>query len=94
VARDLSRRVDLPWSGVETRHSPQLNFRLGILYYKEMMDRFDGDAHKALTAYNYGPTRVSRQLRDGTYRNSRYSREILDLYSRLRGTPVRATDRT
>lgn len=94
VARDLSRRVDLPWSGVETLHSPELNLRLGILYYKEMMDRFDGDTHKALTAYNFGPTRVSRQLRDGTYRDSRYSREILDLYSRLRETPVRATERT
>ena len=84
VARDVSKRADVAWSGVETLHSPQLNVRLGVSYYKELVDRFEGDAHKALTAYNYGPTRVARQLREGTYRSSDYAREILDLYDRLR----------
>jgi len=95
VARDVSKRADVNWAGVETLNSPQLNVRLGVSYYKELVDRFEGDVHKALTAYNYGPTRVARQLRQGTYRNSSYAREILDLYSRLRGGPVRAaSDRT
>lgn len=83
VARDLSSKSGVTWSGTESLRRPELNVRLGILYYKELVDRFDGDAATALTAYNVGPTRVSRQLRSGTYRGSRYADEILDLYHRL-----------
>jgi len=83
VAEDLSERSDMQWEGAKSLETPEVNIRLGILYYKELMERFDGDAQKALTAYNFGPTRVAKQLRDGTYRGSRYAREVLDLHSRL-----------
>ena len=58
--------------------------RLGIFYYQELMERFDGNAETALTAYNFGPTRVRHQLREGRYRGSRYALGILDLYEELR----------
>ncbi len=83
VADDLADRLDLEWSGPESLNSPSINVRLGILYYKELMDRFDGDAAKALTAYNFGPTFVSRQLREGTYAGSAYAAQVLSLYGRL-----------
>ena len=83
VARDVAGRADLEWSGIDTLHSPQLNVRLGIHYYKELVERFDGDERKALTAYNFGPTRVSRQLREGSFRGSRYAQEILAMYEEL-----------
>ena len=83
VAQDVAGRANLEWSGLETLHSPQLNVRLGIRYYKELMERFDGDAQTALTAYNFGPTRVSRQLREGSYHGSRYAQEILAMYEEL-----------
>lgn len=83
VARDVAHRFHLEWAGHETLHSPALNVRLGILYYKELMERFEGDATKALTAYNYGPTRVSRQLREGSYAASSYARRVLELYGQL-----------
>lgn len=83
VARDVAERFDLEWAGRETLHSPNLNIRLGILYYKELMKRFEGDATKALTAYNYGPTRVSRQLREGSYNASNYAKRVLELYGQL-----------
>jgi soluble lytic murein transglycosylase len=94
VARDVSLRSGVSWIGVETLHSPELNVRLGVRYYKELVDRFDGDASTALTAYNFGPTRVARQLRDGTYRPSRYARDILELYGQLRSRPAGGADRT
>jgi hypothetical protein len=37
----------------------------------------------ALTAYNYGPTRVDRQLRRGLYSGSDYADRIIELYSEL-----------
>ena len=83
VAQDVAERFDLEWAGRETLHSPSINVRLGILYYKELMERFEGDAGKALTAYNYGPTRVSRQLREGSFRTSRYAERVLELYDHL-----------
>jgi len=79
VAKDLAARSELEWHGRQTLNSPDLNLRLGIQYYKELVHRFDGDQRMALTAYNYGPTRVSKQLRDGTYVGSRYADMILDL---------------
>jgi len=94
VARDVAQRSDIEWDGLQTLHSPRMNVRLGILYYKELMDRFDGDRHTALTAYNFGPTRVSRQLRTGTFSGSDYAADILGLYDSLntgRGTALVAS---
>ena len=83
VARDLAQRRDIEWAGVETLRDPDANLRLGILYYKELVARFDGDERMALTAYNYGPSRVSRQVRRGTYRGSSYADNIIALYDEL-----------
>jgi soluble lytic murein transglycosylase-like protein len=84
VARDLARRSAIEWEGTETLHRPDVNVRLGILYYQELLDDFGGDPHVALTAYNYGPTRVREQLRAGQFPHSAYSRRIMSLYDDLR----------
>ncbi|GEM_PF-5641338 len=84
VARDVALRSSaVDWIGDETLHSPVENVRLGILYYKELSERFGGDPVVTLTAYNFGPTRVRGQLRSGTFRGSRYADEILELYDSL-----------
>ncbi len=85
VAREIARREAIDWRGASTLHDPELNVRLGILYYKELFERFDGDETMALTAYNYGPSRVDRQLRSGAYRGSDYAERILVRYEQLRG---------
>lgn len=82
VAEDMALRTDVEWNGRETLHSPHLNVRLGVRYYKELVDRF-GDEHVALTAYCFGPSRVSMQLRAGTFDGSRYARDILAHYRQL-----------
>jgi soluble lytic murein transglycosylase len=83
VARDVAERRLLEWRGLETLHDPDANVRLGILYYLELMNRFDSDPVTALEAYNRGPSRVSRELRDGTFSESRYSERVLGLYEKL-----------
>ena len=82
VAEDVALRTDVEWNGRQTLHAPHLNVRLGLRYYKELVERF-GDEHVALTAYCFGPSRVSMQLRRGTFHTSRYAREILEFYERL-----------
>lgn len=82
VAEDVALRTDVEWNGRQTLHAPHLNVRLGVRYYKELVERF-GDEQIALTAYCFGPSRVSMQLRAGTFDGSRYAREILEFYERL-----------
>jgi hypothetical protein len=50
VARDVAERRLLDWRGLETLHDPDANVRLGILYYLELMNRFDSDRVTALEA--------------------------------------------
>jgi hypothetical protein len=83
VAREVARDSSIEWNGLATLHSPDHNVQIGVQYYKELLDRFDGDIQVALTAYNYGPTRVSRLLSAGTYSGSDYADEILSLYETL-----------
>lgn len=52
TAHDLEiyRRSDL--------FKPCLNIRAGARYLRKMLDRYSGDVHLALAAYNYGPGRI------------------------------------
>jgi soluble lytic murein transglycosylase len=86
VARDVATRrgeASVEWLGVETLHQPDSNVRLGILYYQELVDRFDGDLATALEAYNRGPSRVGRELREGSFSYSGYADSVLGLYDEL-----------
>lgn len=44
-------------------HDPATNIRLGIAYLKYLEDKFAGDRHQALIAYNWGPTNLAKALR-------------------------------
>jgi len=87
VAEDLALRTDVEWNGRQTLYAPHLNVRLGVRYYKELVERF-GDEQIALTAYCFGPSRVAKQLRAGTFKSSRYARRILEFYERLNAPAV------
>ena len=86
VARDVAERrrdAAIEWHGLDTLHDPDNNVRLGILYYLELMNRFDSDPVTALEAYNRGPSRVSRELRKGVLSRTHYSNKVLTLYGEL-----------
>ena len=40
--------------------NPCTNIRAGARYLKYLMDRYKGDYHLALAAYNYGPHRIKQ----------------------------------
>ena len=83
VARDVATRTDIDWSGTPTLHQPVANVRLGVQYYKELLERFDGDTDLALAAYNLGPTRLSRRLHRGLYNGSDYASSVMAFYAEL-----------
>jgi soluble lytic murein transglycosylase-like protein len=66
VGRDIAMRYGLPWKGDESLFEPAYNVRLGTYYFAEMMEMF-GEPELALAAYNMGPYRVRRLLRQGRY---------------------------
>ncbi len=52
------------------------NISFGINYLGGLVKRF-GSLEHALAAYNLGPTRLSRMLRDGDYSGSKYADRVL-----------------
>jgi len=49
---------------VKDLYDPEINIRLGLLYLKTLLDRYDGRLYLALAAYNAGPHRVDQWLQD------------------------------
>jgi soluble lytic murein transglycosylase len=46
---------------------PQVNLKLGTVYFKQLMDEFNGQPEYALAAYNAGDDRVKAWLANGPY---------------------------
>ncbi|HAR44378.1 MAG TPA: hypothetical protein DCS07_17405 [Bdellovibrionales bacterium] len=40
-------------------YDPQINVRIGVKYFNQLMEKYDGSAELALAAYNAGPARVN-----------------------------------
>ncbi len=59
TARDVTRKVGVPYQADEL-YDPELSVRLGATYFKQLLDRFDGNVELALAGYNGGPNRIHR----------------------------------
>jgi hypothetical protein len=56
---------------------PEVNLDLGFRYLRQMIDKYDGDLFKALTAYNRGPGTVDRILRRGGNIDNGYAGKVM-----------------
>jgi len=77
----LAKAQNIHWMGNITLFDPYLNIKLGIQYLAMMHDEF-GDLQIALTAYNYGPTRVREMLKNCDRLPRAYSQKVLSTYKR------------
>lgn len=48
-------------------YNPEINIKLGVCYFKRMLDLFGGDVNMAVAAYNAGEGRVKEWLNDPEY---------------------------
>lgn len=69
--------------GVGDSFSPEQNVRGGTRYLRELLERYNGDAIKALAAYNAGPGAVDRYHGVPPYRETQqYVRRVVRDYNR------------
>ena len=63
TARDVAKKLKLPYSRRRLTADPSFNLKIGRAYMSALLDTFDGSYVLALAAYNAGPTRVKRWTR-------------------------------
>lgn len=62
---------------------PYQNVTVGMDYLSELIDKYDGNIHKALTAYHHGPTGAKDKFfGQGTYQTE-YSLKVLDTTEKI-----------
>lgn len=66
TARAVAKQLGLPSDNIEKRliEDPSLNLRLGRAYLAGLIDDYDGSYLMAIAAYNAGPGRVQRWVKD------------------------------
>jgi soluble lytic murein transglycosylase len=92
VGSDLASRADLgeSWEGERSLDDPILNVKLGIFYLGSLMKQFK-NLELALTAYNWGPTRLQSRIEEDEPISLDYAQKVLSYYQKLRhrfGTPA------
>lgn len=82
----LAKETQREWKGKPTLYDPGVNIALGAYYLDKLIKRF-GDLRLALEAYNHGPTKLSRYLRNGR-KPTDYSRRVISQYEMIRPQPI------
>jgi len=77
----------------EAFFDPFTNISLGIHYLHSLTQKFP-DLRTALTAYNFGPTRIRRWIRSGKKLPTRYATRILETYALYLDPGIPQNDRT
>lgn len=76
----LAPQVGVAWRGPQTLFDPIANVRIGVAYLRQLTDRYDGDLHAALAAYNWGPGHIDGRLRRGAPLPKVYAGLVLAAY--------------
>ncbi|HSZ63686.1 MAG TPA: transglycosylase SLT domain-containing protein [Terriglobales bacterium] len=103
VGKTVAKQVKLKGYSAPQLFTPAVNLELGTRYFKEMVDKYNGQFEYALAAYNAGTDRVGDWLGQGHYRDPQefvesipftetreYVQAILrnaNVYRQLYGTP-------
>ena len=64
TALRTAKKVGIGYAKARLTADPDYNIQLGQAYLSDMLTRYDGSAALALAAYNAGPNRVDRWLRE------------------------------
>lgn len=80
TGRALAKATQMTWNEQnKPLFDPYVNIRLGIHYLDRLNKRF-GNLHTALAAYNFGPTKIRRWIRQGKKIPTRYADKVMRSY--------------
>jgi soluble lytic murein transglycosylase len=82
TARAIFAGQDLPWPGRDSLNNPHYNLEIALHYLAELRDRFK-EPRFYITAYNHGPTRISRLIQDGDTLPEGYYRKVMRSYQNV-----------
>lgn len=82
----LAEELDLKWEGHKTLFVPEKNIKMGAYYFGKLSRQFK-DITLALTAYNWGPTRVLNLLQVGRNPRRKFPKTVLAHYERFKNLP-------
>ena len=88
TARAIHRNMDLDEYRLAKLFDPYINIQLGIHYLAKLKRRFGHNVVHYLAAYNEGPTRIAKRLRQKRRVRSRYAKKILSYYHFLANQPA------
>ncbi len=69
TGKTVAKQVKLKGYSATQLYTPAVNLELGTRYFKDMVDKYDGQFEYALAAYNAGSDRVGDWLGQGHYRD-------------------------
>jgi soluble lytic murein transglycosylase len=69
TGKTVAKQVKLKSYKAPQLYNPSVNLELGTRYFRDMVDRYNGQFEYALAAYNAGTDRVSDWLGEGHYRD-------------------------
>jgi soluble lytic murein transglycosylase len=67
TGRQIARKLNEPWQSASSLFDPDTNIKYGTFYYKQLLNRFNGNFALAAAAYNAGPNRVDKWLPSGKF---------------------------
>ena len=82
VARALAQEVGIEWAEETVIYDPEVNIRLGLYYLSRLILQFQ-DLKVALAAYNFGPTFIREQIKQGMPLPTQYANKVLKKYRKL-----------
>ena len=70
TGKTVAKQVKLKGYNSSALFTPAVNLQLGTRYFKDMVDKYNGQFEYALAAYNAGTDRVADWLGEGHYRDT------------------------
>lgn len=64
TAKYIAQRKNIKWDAHRYKHDPAYNRKLGFLYFDYLFNSFKGDLNKTYAAYNAGPTRLRKTIKE------------------------------
>ena len=77
TGEQIASELGVEWTGPDMLLDVRTNIRFGTYYMRKLLDRFEGSQLPAVQSYNWGPTSISRMLRDGHTIPTGYARKVL-----------------